>query len=175
MKPYTDDELIILSEKILNCLYSLYQSIVFARKAREYAVKKMNRPRVLDILGMYYIDHYFHELSELYTAFYKKKDQEILGKFNASEDQRNKLRNVRHPAVHVTDNIDEVIKADQKMDPATTSSTLPKDLILMAKHIRRKLKSVSEDQEFIERMRALIALYPSGVVPEEEKKDLLDE
>lgn len=173
MKPYTKDALIILADKIFDCLYSWYQNFMFVQKRNEYAVKKIDRPIIISLLGMYYLDHFFHELSELYTAFYKKGDQEILGRFNASEDQREKLKNVRHPAAHVTDDIDAVIRADREMYPSFSSGVFLKDLILMTKHIRLKLKSIGADHDFIKGLRALIALYPPDFNPENVKKDLL--
>ena len=121
------------------------------------------------------MDHFSHELSELYTAFYKKEDQEILSQFNASEEQRKRLKNVRHRVAHVTDDIDAVKKADQEKYSSFSSGFLVKDLIIMAKHIRLKLKSIGADHDFIERLKAQIALYPPEFIPENVKKDLLGE
>jgi hypothetical protein len=175
MKPYTNDDLIILTDKILNCLYSWHQNYLVFQKADDYLDKKINFPKIIEFLGMYYLDHFFHELSELYTAFHKKEDQEILSQFNASEDERKKLKGARHLIAHVTNDINAVNEAGQEMYRSTTSGIFVKDMIIMAKHIRLKLKSIGKDHDLTERLRAQLTLYPADFVPENVKKDLLGE
>jgi len=175
MNPYKEDDLIILTDKILKCLYSLNQSVMFARKSRECATRGIARPKILELLGMYYIDHYLHELSELYTAFYNKGDREILDRFNASEDERKKLRSVRHGAAHVTSSIDEVMKADRELHPSIKLGIFEKDLILMTKHIKLKIKPFDGERGFIERLREVFDLYPPEYSLGSVKKDLLEE
>lgn len=92
MKKYTIDDLVVLLHKLGECLYSWNQLIFFSKEVVVPLQMGIEPTEVNEFRMNYYKDKFLHEISELYTFFYKHDDTTILNQFNASEDERLKLK-----------------------------------------------------------------------------------
>lgn len=123
----------------------------------------------------YYRDKFFHEISELYTYFYHHQDKTILDSFSASEEERKRLRDMRHPIAHVDGDINKIFKAQEdflKNLPSNTNQI--NDLILIIRHTRFLLRFIQGEHHLIERLKAILRIYPQGLISPGIQKEILE-
>lgn len=175
MKKYTTDELVVLTQKISDCFYSWNQVSYFS--IRTFGILRHGKqPAEEDEFRMnYYRERFLHEISELYTYFYKHEDTKILQVLHASEDERLKLREVRHPIAHVDGDIEKYLKVQKDFFASLSSNTNQiRDLILMILHMRFLLKFVNGEHLLISMLKIVLCLYPPDHISPEIRKQILE-
>lgn len=174
MKKYTIDDLVVLLHKLGECLYSWNQLIFFSKEVVVPLQMGIEPTEVNEFRMNYYKDKFLHEISELYTFFYKHDDTTILNQFNASEDERLKLKNVRHPIAHIDGDIDKVLKAQEDFLSATNPTNQIKDLILMVKHLRMVTTSIKAETKFLSHLKMVQDIFPREILAENLRREMFE-
>jgi hypothetical protein len=173
MEKYTTGELDILTGKITLCFYSWAQSTVYLEMKEAALGRGMKLELRVKLMMNYYLDHFFHELYELYKYFEDHKDQEILDKFLATKEERKKLQKMRNKIAHIDSNKELTTAIYKEFLRSTESSTQEGDLITMIRHTRSVLKSKKLDHHLVNNLKAILMGYPGNFWQESMLKEIL--
>jgi hypothetical protein len=166
MQKYNKQEIVVLSRKLSNCLYSWNREFAVSLRAGTECGKAGK------FVSDYYIEQFLYGMSELYTFFYERKDEAILNQFNASEHERLKLRKVRHSIAHMEGDIEKVKKDLREYFLAREPGNQDKDLFLMIKHVRKVAVSLEMEKHIIGELMMVQNMFPPEFLKEQMRKDI---
>ncbi len=148
--------------------------MVFAKETMVPLKTKIEPFEANEFRMNYYKDKFMHEISELYSFFYKHEDTTILSQFNASEDERLKLRDVRHPIAHIDGDIEKVLKAQEDFLLITNPTNQIKDLILMIKHLRMVAATIKAETYLLNHLKMVQDIFPREIIAENIRRDIFE-
>jgi hypothetical protein len=166
---YTVEELKLLNDKVCWCFYSWCQHEIlkFSFKDKPVFIGKF--------LMDYYLERFFLEISELYTYFWNRKDEVVLGKFVTTKEERLKLKVVRNQIAHLDKKgLQDKLEKIKEFIKITNPDNQIFDLITIIKHTRVLLSRVGTEHHIVNRLKEILKLYPPGFIKESVLKEMLN-
>jgi len=133
-KPYSDEELVQLSVKVLYCQYAA----LMLRSINDATVHRTKEENLADhfhtVRVMFYNESLVIQFAEIISFFHKNDDQILLSKLKSTSGQLKGFRDVRGVVTHITD-FEETIELIEENLQGENCIELEKDLDVVRNYI----------------------------------------
>jgi hypothetical protein len=174
MVKYETKEIVVVENRVRYCLYCFLKTIESIRKI-DAEFKKGFKPdpkldKGFEVQFHFYRENFHIQLSELYSFFYLKKDEEILSQLELTDEQRKIHREVRHGYAHF-ERFSDALSLGKELMKKTGRFAETKDMLKIIKYSKKLLNepesNVLYKNDVNKRLAEVLGLFPTDFITQD--------